>query len=325
MAFSRKRTWGQRARSFANGAYQGYTTARAIKRARTNSRTNSTRQLRRDPFPITGESDARSTYRYKRMPYRKRRQWKSFVQKVSAVQQKALGSNYLVLTRQTTLAATANKQNATAIHTAMGLNGSAFSNDVNTLTGQAATVSTSPVSDQIKFMVTGWMMETQIVNTSSGTAYVDMYYWKCKKKAPRTIEGVATDATALVAGGYADLNAAFPTGGSGLDIRDYGVTPFQSPQWYKTCKVYKKIRVKLASGGVTQVEQRSGKNYVRNWGIDEDYGMDTCTEGIFIIAYGTPSGTNPTCDPINLLLSTNVNYTYKVFNSNANRGGTNAP
>lgn len=323
MAFSRKRTWGQRARSFANGAYQGYQTARAIKRARTNSRTNSTRQLRSDPFPITGENDASRTYRRKPMPRRKRRAWVKFTKRVGAVQLKNVGSNYLVLTRTQTLTADANKQTATGIHTALGLNSaSRFCNDMAQISAMAGGVSNQSAYPN-KFVVSGWMMETQIKNDSASQVYIDLYYWRCTKRVPRVIDGLDTDASALVTAGLGDLVPANPTGGSSLDIADYGVTPFQSPQFYKSCKVYKKLRVKLAVGGVTQIETRSGRNYFRNYGIDEDYGMDRCTEGVLMFTYGTPSATNATSDPVTLRLSTNVNYTYKVLLANRMGGGTN--
>lgn len=259
------------------------------------------------------------------MPRRRRTQWRTFKKRVGAVIEKKLASNYLVLTRIHTLTTTADKQNHTSIHTVLGLNGSSGGgcNDVNTIAGRVSAITGAP-AHQNKFMITGWMAETQIVNIGDTTAYIDLYYWRCYKKVPTIVDGVACDAGNLFVTGLQDLGLTIPPGGSSLDSLDYGVTPFQSPQFYKSCRVMKKTRVKLSAGSVTQIETRSGKNYMRNWSIDEDYGMDRCTEGVLMIAYGTPTATVGTAAPITLKMSTNINYTFKILEGNILRGGTNA-
>lgn len=152
-----------------------------------------------------------------------------------------------------------------------------------------------------KLIISGWMVESQILNDSSTHAYIDMYYWRCKRP---TANGVIAQMTE----GIGDMGVA---GATAVTTTTYGFTPFQVPQFSRTTQVWKKVRVKLAPSGVTQVGTRSGKNYIRNWGVDEEYSMDrNCTEGILMCFYGAPSGSAAVASPITLRISTNKTYTY---------------
>lgn len=300
----------------ARAAYNSY-------RSRSSNTTNQGRGLNATPAPITGFEDARTTYRHRRMPRRKKIRWRKFVKRARAVDLGLSAANFLVLTRQQTLNTSPNKQGYGNIHTVMGLNGDTSTQDVYQIALRVAAL-TSGNYYQTKFAVTGWLAETQVVNTSSSVAYLDLYYWRCHKTVPQLIGGSSGGASRLFQHGLLDLTASFPLGGSSLDPTDYGVTPYQSPQFSGYLKVYKKTRVKLSPGGVTQIETRSGRNYFRNFEVDQENAMDKCTEGIFFICYGSPTAANPTADNITLLFSTNINYTYKILQRNVLTGGTNA-
>lgn len=200
----------------------------------------------------------------------------------------------------------------------MGLNGDVDTNDVSQIFDLAVTSGAIAKKDAGKIMVTGWMCETQVVNTGTQGAYVDMYYWRAQGRNMAPLPSVAD----VWVNGLSDLQGLFPLGGSALDIADYGVTPFQSPNLSRIVRIWKKTRVFLPPGGVTQVETRSGKNYVRNWSVDEEYSFDKCTEGILMVCYGVPSNTNPTADPAFLRVSTNKNYTWRVISGATMTGGT---
>lgn len=268
-------------------------------------------------FPITTENDAREVYRRKPMPRARRGRWAKFVNKVKHVATTLQGSKFQVILRNDAVTTAPNKQGSTTIHTAMGLNGSAFTGDVSKIFDRALSITTA-LKDNLKVVVKGWMVETQVKNIGPNDAYIDMYYWRAKKAIPVAIADVGS----AWGNGLSDLAGNFPLGGSTLDQADYGVTPFQSPGFSKTIRVWKKIRVKLSPGATTQIEQRSGRNYYRAWTHDEDYSMDRCTEGILMVFYGTPSGANPTADPVTLAFSTNANYTWKMIESATNSGGT---
>lgn len=306
---------------FGYGVASGVATASNLFRSR--SRTNTSRK-QAAPFPITGENDAQTVYRRKRMAFRRKRRWRGFVKKTRAVLDKTLGSHYYVITRTDTGTAASNKQGVTGIHAAMGLNGSSGTwGDVNQLVTLASTqTGGGALNDEMKIMITGWLCETQIVNASTVTVYIDMYYYRVKRR----IVGSLGDPVTVFAEGLSDLAQQ---GTGTMESTDYGVTPFQSPEWAKNIRVWKKVRVKLAPGGVTQVETRSGRNYLRNFGVDEHYSADRCTEGILFVYYGAPSSNNESSSAIliaaPLRFSTNVNYSWRLLQDSRQWGGTNVP
>lgn len=293
--------------------------SRQIKR---RSQQSSRSNLRSNPIPITGENDVSQNYRRRRMPRRKRVAWKRFSRKVQAVDLKSLGSNYHVITRQEVLTSAGDKQIASHIHTVLGLNGDGFTNDVSLLFDRLLGANPN-VSDKdaSRLIVKGWLAETQVLNDGGTTCYLDLYYWRCKKPVPAALDSVRS----VINNSFTDMASNFPLGGSSMSMTDYGVTPFQAPQFSQSFQVWKKIRTKLGVGGVTQIETRSGKNYFRSWGHDEEYSTDRCTEGVFMVAYGTPTALNTTSAPVTLRFSTNVNYTWTYKENAVQSAGTNAP
>lgn len=287
-------------------------------------------RTRSAPAPITGESDFRTTYRRKPFPRRRKKQWIRFTKKVKHVLHKQVAKKSIVYVKALDFASTDNKQGVSSAHTVLASNGVGPSADdisyVFDRVLQEELVSTPGLAkDNLKCVITGWLSETQVINTSAtSTAYIDMYYWRCIGNVPNSLGSV----TQVLTDGFADINSVPPAGGSPLDLLDYGVTPFQCPQFSKHFKVWKKTRVKLAPGGVTQIETRSGKDYVRTWSHDEHYSfLRGVSEGVYFIAYGTP-------DPliaatyaraVTLRTLTNTNITYRVVANNVFTGSTNVP
>lgn len=257
------------------------------------------------------------------MPARRRRPWVKFSRKVKHILHKQVAPKFSVYLRQETVSTAANKQNVSDIHTILGLNGFANNTrDVGNIVDRAYLEESDPLKSNVKQMrvhISGWMAETQITNTGPGTAYIDMYYWRAKADVPNALVTFSS----IFSNGLGDLASNFPVGGSTLDALDYGVTPFQSPQLSKSVRIWKKTRVKLAPGGVTQIETRSGKDYYRKWGYDEHLSMGRgCTEGVYFIIYGVPSTINAVADPVTVLFSTNVNFTWRLVESGVQSGGT---
>jgi len=252
------------------------------------------------------------------MPRRRKRAWIKYSRKVKAVIQSSLGSNFFIILRSAVVQNNLNKQAVYNGHTVMGLNGAATdTNDVSQIFDRAIAASLLSQKDSGRLMVTGWMAETQVVNSGTAPAYLDMYYWRCTRLVPAALnkfENVWSNA-------LTDMTPNFPIGGSALDIADYGITPFQGVS--RHCQIWKKVRTKLEAGEVTQVETRSGRNYYRMWGFDEEYSMaPRCTEGIFFVFYGVPTTTAAFGDTCTLRFATNVNYTWKVLENAVNYGAT---
>lgn len=275
-----------------------------------------------NPAPITGESDWRGTYRRKPFPRRRKKRWVKFVRRVKHVIEKTTAPKFQIILKNGVIQSFSNKQTFYAGHTVLGANGNSDCDDLSRLFARALVEQSNPLTSSrsnIGIHVSGWLIETQIINLGTGTAYLDMYYWRCKRDVPSAV--VSTGA--LFSNGLADLAGNTPPGGSTLDALDYGVTPFQSPEFSKAITVYKKVRVKLGAGSVTQIEQRSGRDYYRRWTFDENYShLRNCTEGIFFISYGTPSATNVVADPTQLRFSTNINYTWRLLQDTVQTGGT---
>lgn len=328
---SRRRVIRHRWQRFGRVVGTGLSTLNRFRNGGT--RTRSVTQTNSNPPPITGESDWRQVYRRKPMPRRRRNRWKRFSRKVSHVIGKQLAPKFNVFTRPTRFVSSPNEQAVISNHTVMGGFGNLTSNDLSQLYALMQSLGpneTIPAggnlssSRQLKLQVTGWMIETQITNNLSTPCYIDMYYWRTKKDVNLAL---------------ADINAvwidsldtlATDTTGALMSITDYGVTPYQGVDFAKHITIYKKIRVKLAGGSTTQVEQRSGRNYYRDAAYDEHYSLlRNCTEGILFVQYGTPGFTPPAggvgdaaiARATDISYSTNINYTWRHMSVARTTGG----
>lgn len=306
---------------YATAAGLTYRLGRGVHRAikgRNGTRTNGKKTSA--PGPITGESDWRHVYRRKPMPRRRRKRWTSFRRKVTHIIRKQVAPQFQVFARQQTITAISSQQTLSNIHTVLGATGAApQTTDISELFNRALFIADIngivPTRSNLRLHITGWMCETSIKNNEAETCYLDCYYWKTKRDLPSAI----ADFSALWNASLGDVanNAPVVAGTTSLSTGDYGVTPFQGAQLAKTVNIYKKVRVKIAAGGTCQLEQRSGRDYYRVWSFDEHYSLiRNCTEGIFFVAYGAPNTLNPVSAPVNLSLSTNVNYTWRAIADN---------
>jgi hypothetical protein len=334
MAYKRRGTVARRfgnlgpaRRSFIGGAAR---LALKYGRSRFSSRTQ-TSQKRTNARPITGESDWSSTYRRRRMPVARRKRWVSFVRRTKHVISSQLAPSFLVRLRDGAVTTTANKQGLyfghTALYSVLSTSSPDDIGDISAVHDRVLQLSSNSTYSPDRFQITGYMIETQIVNDSPGVAYCDCYYWTCKRDTPPTLTiggtTYATDVAGLWYYASTAMDDNFPITGSTLDPLDYGNTPFNNNSWARWIRVEKKTRIKLAPGGVTQLEQRSGKNYYFDWDRIRNTGnLRYQTNGIFFVFYGTPDSTNPVAAPVTLRFSTNVNYTYRVMQEASTTGGT---
>lgn len=281
------------------------------------------------PPPITGESDWRALYKRRRMPARRRRPWIKFSRKVRHILGKQIAPNFNVRVYEETLGGAANEQQVSASHTIMGAEGTnphtddakyliqiAIDNGIITGPGTPA----AATGDQLRFIVSGWICETMITNLETYPIFVDMYYWRCKRDIPAsTIPSIS----ALFSESLSDLRPNITTSLSNttLTANDYGVTPFQGTQFAKSVQIWKKNRVKLAGGSVTQIETRSSRDMVVNWGFAEHYSMlRNVTQGVFFIVYGSPDSTDLVARSASCQIVTNKNFTWRMLLDNRQQG-----
>lgn len=331
MAFRyRRRTSGRSSRSFGGVSGRTRAMARVVQRSGRNAQISRMRGTT-NSRPITGESDWAPAYRYRRMPRFRKRTWRRFTKRVQAVNQRQTAPNFDVRVSADVATNAANGQAVTSIHTILGSFGAGPSTDDINYLLQTAVLNAddegpTPVThQQLKIVVTGWMIETQIINEGTVTAYVDMYYWRCKRDNPATTLGqpAVNTISQLFSESVDDIaqNRAVAAGLAKLTHVQYGVTPFQGAEFPKTIRIYKKVRVKLAPGGVTQIEQRSARNYYINGSFAEKYSMlRGKTEGIMFIHYGVPTSVNTVSSPVTLRFVTNKNYTWRMYQDNRMKG-----
>jgi len=325
MAARTKRTNFRRYNRVANVARF---TGLAFKRARAFTRTSTRTRTLAAPAPITGESDWRNVYKRKRMPARRRRRWVKFSRSVKHVLANQIGSNFNVRVNQTSLPGTNNGQGVNFSHTILGMNGSDPSHNdgiylVNlAVANQPSTgpgVPTLPSAQNMKIVVTGWMCETMITNLETYPVFVDMYYWLAKRDIPSTFPDIGS----VWSDRMADLrvNQTLGAGVTTLTLNDYGVTPFQGVEFAKKIQVWKKTRVKLAGGSVTQVETRGSRDTVITWSHQEHNTFARgVTQGIMFVAYGSPDGVDLVARAADLQIVTNKNYTWRMINDSRIQG-----
>lgn len=328
MGVSRRRNQLTLRRSGAFGA--GALVGRGIRKAWSGSRTTTGSRKMSAPAPITGESDYRSVYRRKRMPFRRRKRWVKFTRRVKSVISKGIAPSFNVRISTTTMSSASGKQDCSSIMTVMGSNGSdPHSNDLLFLANIAVAnfpqtgpgVVSSPSNFQIRYVISGWMCEAMLTNNQTYSVFVDMYYWRCKKDTPTTLPSV----TDVWDESLADLR---PNQTAGVAINtitkdDYGVTPFQGTQFAKHIQIWKKTRVKLAGGSVTQVELRGAKDTVINYGYAEQFSLlRGKSQGIFFVSYGTPDPTDTVARPASISVAVNKNYTWKNIWDSRQQGMT---
>lgn len=306
------KSWSRYGAGIATAAKTGFKAYRNFTKQNAGKSSN--------PGPITGESDWRSVYKRRPYPRGRRRKWVSFVRKTKSVIAKSLAPSFLVRTRTGPVTTVVGKQGWTGIHTILGGYGGTDSTDLSAI--QALVGNFTPAAavtlDPDRFTVSGYLAETQILNEGTTTVYVDCYYWRCKRNCPLTVDGIM--------GAFAqDLSSQvpnFPSGGSSLDVADYGVTPFQTQGIFpKSVQIWKKTRMKLSPGGTAQLETRSGKNYYRNREYDKYFSLIAgVTHGIMFCQYGVPTAGGVSATSLRYL--TNVNYTYRVQQVSTSTGGT---
>lgn len=260
------------------------------------------------------------------MPRFRRRRWVRFTRRVKHVIRKQVAPSFSVFTRQQTTPSADGTQGVAHIHTMLGMNGANLTTDDGAdIMRRVDTAITganpgAPVVNQ-RAIVTGALLETQITNLGTNTVYIDMYYWRCKRNLPTTLSNVqalfnfslGTLGTDTIQGGGAPLSEA-----------TYGVTPFQGTTFAKYCQIWKKTRVKLSGGGVTQVETRSGRDFVINWDYDVNHSLKAnVSQGILFIFYGAANNSSEAAEiatGANLHFSTNANYTWRIL-ENARKYG----
>lgn len=228
--------------------------------------TDTKRKSGYDQIGVTQQRDARTTYRRKRMPRRKRKRWVSFSRKVRAVVQKDLATLTRVLSTTmdfATYSPVSSTQQAYGMVHLNGIMGKAKTggitdNEIGTRDlYDCGLVASTPTTSAQKVRMKASILDLTMTNTSKDTSgntatlEVDLYHvvYKGRKNLRSDLSSVFTDAANVTAGS--------------MTLNDRGVTPFEIPEVMSLTgmTILKKTKLFIGYGQTATYQLRDPKNH----------------------------------------------------------------
>jgi len=307
----------QRYAPYINAAVRGARTGIQLGRSIRNFRNTNTRRGS-SGGGITTQYDRSRVYRKKRMPRRKKKQWKRFVRKVQAANDKTLGSYTIVKNDAVSVTNTVNTTDQGYKSFALyplkdGTN--AWLNDMADI---ATELSANPDSTKWGFKSGVFDLTLQNVSldaSSGGSGFsveVDIYEissrdsWESYGNTPKTLEAIIGDGWTNTV----TINTA-------LTLARRGVTPFDATQAlsaYKL-KIWKKTKYFLAYGNTLTYQMRDPKSHFIDQQRMEDGNSDNwpgVTRWLLVIGKPTPGVTLGTGGQMSLACGVTRKYLIKL-------------
>lgn len=257
-------------RSASSGSY--------LKPRLLNYSRSSTRSAGGSDNIVTRQFDVTNQYRKRKMPYRKKRRWRSFVRKVAAVQIKQAGLRTVLFNTRSQVANATTFQGAHAMEL-YGMSGTNDNNDVQgcsdirrifkndpDITKEALT--NEPKEGKLQFA--SGVLDATIRNLSEHEAEIDVYtgwFRKSQDNAPAI-------ANRNIINDLGQTGDPINTGNTTLNLGERGATVFDlSEAISKTgYKIYSKKKMILAPGQSTFIQHRDPKNHMIDWVRDGSLG-----------------------------------------------------
>ena len=259
-----------------------------------------------DPLPATNQYDVKVRYAKRRMPRRKRNNWKSFTKKVHAVLNKNVAPTYFLFRETSVCSSTAGTQAWASVMLYTGNQGSAPNNDI----GRIASGTVGALGNQVgtKYRFEAGILDLLMRNTGTATAIVDVYTIYCRKDVPNTYQSPFSLITNLDSTANQDGNAD-----TIISDNDIGYTPFHCPLFCSYYKVGKKTTLILSSGQISELQMKDPGN--KNlWGIDyiSKSSLRGWTKGYLICVRGAFDGL--TTPGVSVGLAYTRSYTLREIN-----------
>lgn len=273
----------------------GYGVRTSGRLANSSSRTlTRTSRATRSGVGVTTDRDFRNVYRKRRMPARKRRQWKRFVRKVDAVAERKRGTLSCVFNTVHREAVGDNLQRMWGI-TLFGYRGTtaagqdSYDRDMYEI-ANSTKPGDAPVSVEFwnrKIHFRSGVLDITFRNVHATNAVeLDLYEYTVKKDVPfsRLID--------LIINSQSDPAAVTMTGVDPLTHDDVGTTPFQIPSALKYITILKKTKVFIPVSGTATYQIRKPQN--RWWSTTEldekigTYAKRGWTVGLWLVQKGVP-------------------------------------
>lgn len=272
---------------------------------------------------VTAQYDRVTQYSKKSMPRRKKRQWKKFIRKVQAVEQKSLGTKTQVYNSKITISAGGDFQ-AVGSACLYGYEGSGdtlqtignrdiyriCNNDTDTM------LSTTAGKNAAKILFRSGVIDLTFRNT--GTSPVELDVYEINVKTDNTKTGNFVNSVITAENGTGVVPNIFGNTALGLGAR--GVTLFDLPNLISqdNLSIYKKRKYFLPVGNTSTLQHRDPRNHYFNptdLSIEEEditgsYGLRKMTQMyVFVAKSVVVAGTS---EPCSVTIGVTRKYSYTV-------------
>lgn len=309
---------------YARMAVKGYRMYRQAKSAYNSGFTTSSRVATRvkSGTGVTTQYDAKTVYRRKRMPRKKKKQWRKFVKKVHAAQDSQIATRSVILNNQLQIGGVGNTTQTYGSISLYGWRGTnaldnVGSSDIQDIRLKDA--NTDGAAERYKF-ITG-VLDITANNIGGTDLEVDVY------EIGYTGRGVLNNASLQAEYIQALANTPTQPGGSGgamtaPTITSRGWTPFNcSLASIKGFKIYKKKKYLLAQGNTFTYQVRDPKAHWVDGNdiqVPGEFAKKGLTKLLFFIIKPV---TGAVGDTYEMVVGATRSYHYKIYQDNTHYEG----
>lgn len=251
----------------------------------------------------TSQHDARTRYRYKRQPKRKRRRYVAKVKLFNHLMSKNQPLQTLTLKKTANAASSVDNQITFGVEL-FTTQVATPENDLQQMFYDAYGVASLATIDQKRLIVKSAVLDVQMTNAGTQGVVIDVYRIKL-----RNVWNANDNLFTIWNSTFTDQNTI-----STKNAGDPAVTPFQNPSFCKYFKVLDKREILLGAGLTTTFQlRRPGNRWVQGRRVaNEPHGIRGLCEGFLFQCRGMPV-TNS--GPVYQLAATNVTWSYqKTYN-----------
>jgi len=298
-------------------------TNRATSARRTFSRGLTRTRTRRSSHSgvgVTKENDVRFVYAKRRMPWRRRKRWRSFTRKVHAVSEKQRGTQSLAFNtvKQENVPEGLQRMYGIELYGYNGVNvgQDSFDGDLNNIALMVKPGDVAGPAFNRTLHFRSAVLDITFRNLGTTQVELDVYEYTVKKDIPfpRLID--------MILDAQTDVSTVTPSTSS-LSHDDVGVTPFQLPAAMRYITIRKKTKIFLSStdGVATYQIRKAANKWWRTSTINDDastFAKKGWTCGILCVQKGVPGFVTP--NPIraqasNVVMSITRTYTMKTVDN----------
>lgn len=231
---------------------------------------------------VTTQFDTKLIYRRRRMPYRRRRRWKRFVRKVTAVSDKDFAQQSVVRNYSTNNISTG----STTDQQIAGFELYSFNGDPNR-DDMEAIQATALTADRENIRFKSAVLDLTCVNTGTTSLEVDLYVMMCRRDVSTAVATTMQQQYVDAFAQQAEIDVGI--GGTLLSATQRGVTPFQNTLFLPYWRVLTKRKYMLSAGGTFTYQTRDPKNRYYSFSFDNGiHAKRGWTRGVLLVFKNVP-------------------------------------